>query len=210
MGDEWRAAAVWKLVLGTLCLSHLLKSVAGANYIVGQRFVTGGLWTNDPGPNINNLTLFQQYESWAKSVNISVGDTLIFNYDDAHTVVLVPRPEMFDSCDYTTYQDVTSPTPPTTYTIKDVEPLYFICSIDKHCVDGQKVAITNILPAGSPVPSMVAPPSPSVSNQGESLQSGCRYRWCSTLDAGARLLRRDCGYTGSEIAAGHILVIDGG
>ncbi|KAL3683268.1 hypothetical protein R1sor_001290 [Riccia sorocarpa] len=182
MEDGLRVATVWRLWITTFCVFQLMKSVAGLDYIVGANFVTGGLWTNEPGPSGTNLTLVHQYELWAKSVNISVGDTLIFNYDDAHTVVLVSTQEMLDSCNYTTYEDVTSHKPPTKYTVKSVQPLYFVCSVENHCQDGQKVAITSI--SGGSTPPVVSP-SPSASSEGRSLQSVRGFR-CDLGLYGAR------------------------
>ncbi|KAL3683242.1 hypothetical protein R1sor_001264 [Riccia sorocarpa] len=186
MEDGLRLVTLWRLWITTFCVFQLLKAVAGADYIVGEHFVTGALWTNEPGPSGKNLSLLQQYELWTKSVKISVGDTLIFNYDDKHTVVLVSTQEMLNSCNYTTYEDVTSPTPPTAYTVKNVQPLYFLCSVGKHCQDGQKVAITDI--SGGSTPPVVPSPSPSASNQGRWLQSVRGFRWCLTLGASLLVL----------------------
>ncbi|BFI39463.1 hypothetical protein MPTK2_7g00010 [Marchantia polymorpha subsp. ruderalis] len=176
-----RLAAFSRLVLICLVLCEVLKPVGGAKFVVGANFVSGALWTNDPGPSHSNTTLVEQYEMWAKSVKISVGDTLQFLYDDSHTVVLVSTKEMYDSCNYATYTDVTSPTPPTLYIVNDTQPLYFVCSIDKHCAEGQKVAITNILPASSPTPSVYPAPPPAFSNGGRLMGSLDRLRSCWTV-----------------------------
>jgi plastocyanin len=120
---------------------------------------------------INSTGLQDAYQQWASSVSISVGDSIEFNYEEgAHTVHLLSNSADFAACNTGSGVTLSTSGPPTTYVVKPTDPstLYFICTVDSHCLDGQKVAIdikgTGLTPVSPPVSPPVATPSGSAGN----------------------------------------------
>jgi len=121
---------------------------------------------------INSTGLQDAYQQWASSVSIAVGDTIEFNYEEgAHTVHLLSNSADFAACNTGSGVTLSTSGPPTTYVVKPTDPstLYFICTVDSHCLDGQKVAIdikqgTGLTPVSPPVSPPVATPSGSAGN----------------------------------------------
>ncbi|KAL6174586.1 hypothetical protein ACLB2K_051232 [Fragaria x ananassa] len=81
------------------------------------------------------------YDAWTKGKQFAVGDTLLFKYPEgAHNVVEVKEDEYAQCKASPTAKELTSG--------QDVIKLdapgkrYFICTIGKHCVKKQKIAIT--------------------------------------------------------------------
>ncbi|OMO54331.1 Plastocyanin-like protein [Corchorus capsularis] len=97
------------------------------------------------------------YSTWAGNKRFVVGDTLVFNFGtNEHDVVQVPKAS-FDACsDDNKIGDVIT-TGPANMTLSATGEQYYICTIGRHCLAGQKLAITVVATADSPLPS----PSPT-------------------------------------------------
>ncbi|KAL6182072.1 hypothetical protein ACLB2K_043495 [Fragaria x ananassa] len=89
----------------------------------------------------NGWAYMIDYDAWTKGKQFAVGDTLLFKYaEGAHNVVEVKEDEYAQCKASPTAKELTSG--------QDVIKLdapgkrYFICTIGKHCVNKQKIAIT--------------------------------------------------------------------
>jgi plastocyanin len=124
------------------------------------------MWTNMLNGTINSAGLQDAYQQWASSVSIAVGDSIEFTYEEgAHTVHSVPNLADFAACNTASGVTLsTSATTSTTYLVQPTDPptLYFICTVDSHCLDGQKVAVD--IKGTTPVSPPVATPSGSAGN----------------------------------------------
>lgn len=90
------------------------------------------------------------------ALNITTNDTLFFEWEDDHDVVLLESAEAYESCDFDNGGLTNEEIPGSevsefffvnTVTISNLEPgtYYFACSIGGHCFVGQKI-IVNVLP----------------------------------------------------------------
>lgn len=157
------------LVLATCIEMDLVQHVQCANYTVGAGFtdlnVGTGLnstWTNTVNGLVKPDVLEAAYQQWANSVNITAGDTLIFDYvRGTHTVFLAKTASAYANCDFSAGPVETIPDAvPATYTVKPADViLYFTCTVPGHCVGGQKVKIQ---------PSGTASSTPNTTPQGSS------------------------------------------
>ncbi|CAN8247577.1 unnamed protein product [Cochlearia groenlandica] len=106
------------------------------------------------------------YEDWSSSKTFKVGDTLVFEYNNAYHDVNEVTPHDFESCDpskplakYQTGSDTVKLTKPGFH--------HFICGVPGHCDIGQKLDIlvlpTSLGPVAAPVPTPVQSPSSSSS-----------------------------------------------
>ncbi|KAG0561595.1 hypothetical protein KC19_9G076500 [Ceratodon purpureus] len=146
-----RALAQVVLVLAACVEMGLIHHVQCANYTVGSGFTdtNAGIgmnytWTNTVNGLVRPDVLEAAYQQWANSVNVTAGDTLIFDYlRGAHTVFLAKTELAYANCDFSAGSLETIPDAvPATYTVKptDVE-LFFTCTVPGHCAGGQKVKI---------------------------------------------------------------------
>ncbi|KAJ7569432.1 hypothetical protein O6H91_01G077600 [Diphasiastrum complanatum] len=122
-----------------------LQSVIAVSYTVGD----AGGW------NLGN-----NYTTWAEKYKFAVGDTVVFNYNQAsHSVLQVSQPD-YQACNinnalksYSSGKD--------TVTLKDPSS-YFVCGTPGHCQTGMKVAITtSSTPTTPTTPANPAPSNPS-------------------------------------------------
>ncbi|XP_041019185.1 cucumber peeling cupredoxin-like [Juglans microcarpa x Juglans regia] len=99
------------------------------------------------------------YETWAASKQFVVGDILLFNFaTNEHDVLQVPK-ESYDSCSSSNPIGDTITTGPVNITLSTAGTHYYICTIGRHCLSGQKLAVTV---SGSPSavpPTTSTPPS---------------------------------------------------
>ncbi|KAJ6912931.1 cucumber peeling cupredoxin-like [Populus alba x Populus x berolinensis] len=79
------------------------------------------------------------YESWAGDQKFEVGDSLEFNWTDTHDVLEVTTKTDYDACVIT--NGTPNNTNPVTIKLTKNGTFYYICTIGKHCVSGQKVTI---------------------------------------------------------------------
>ncbi|KAH9553700.1 hypothetical protein CY35_08G026200 [Sphagnum magellanicum] len=171
---QWRntvtRSVTYVLVAFLVCETignHFVQASTSTPYQVGNKFIPGAMWTNMLNGIINSTGLEDAYQQWALSVSIAVGDSIEFNYEEgAHTVCLLSNSADFAACNTASGVTVSNGTPPTIYVVKPTDPstLYFICTVDSHCLDGQKVAIDIKGTGSTPVSSPVATPSGSAGN----------------------------------------------
>lgn len=106
------------------------------------------------------------YESWASSKTFQVGDSLVFEYNNANHDVNEVTLDKFELCEpsnplarYETGSDTVTLTKPGVHN--------FICGFPGHCDIGQKLQImvfpASLGPVAAPVPGPVQSPSSSLS-----------------------------------------------
>ncbi|XP_038899076.1 cucumber peeling cupredoxin-like [Benincasa hispida] len=137
------------LVLGLIAVVFVHHPTAQTVRVVGDS--TG--WTVPQGG-----AAF--YSDWASKNYFTIGDYLTFNFEsNMHNVLKVPK-ESFDACN--TYNAIGSlvTTGPTTVKLDTVGVHYFICTIDSHCVQGQKLSVTVTVSTSTPGGAM--PPSSNI------------------------------------------------
>ncbi|KAI3932056.1 hypothetical protein MKW92_008692 [Papaver armeniacum] len=87
-------------------------------------------------------------ESWVQDKTFAVGDILLFQYSQIHSVSEVPK-ESYDQCNMTkvikTSSDGNTSIPLTT-----PGQHYFVCGNGLHCLGGMKIQVTAIGGANSP------------------------------------------------------------
>ncbi|KAM7509382.1 hypothetical protein LguiA_019835 [Lonicera macranthoides] len=81
------------------------------------------------------------YRTWAATKEFEFGDTIVFNWSGTHTVARVSREE-YDNCTSTNTIGPIQTTSPASFTLDTNGTHYYICTVDRHCGAGQKVAIT--------------------------------------------------------------------
>ncbi|XP_010465857.1 PREDICTED: mavicyanin-like [Camelina sativa] len=110
-------------------ISSLMLISEGTEHIVGDS---------------SGWELFTNYTNWTQGREFHVGDVLVFNYkSDQHNVMQVNS---------TAYTDCRTDNYTSLFTkgndsiiISEVGKLWFICGVDDHCVNGQKLTI-NVAP----------------------------------------------------------------
>ncbi|KAF5466757.1 hypothetical protein F2P56_016659 [Juglans regia] len=100
------------------------------------------------------------YQTWAASKQFVVGDILSFNFvTNAHDVLQVPK-ESYDSCSSSNPIGDTITTGPVNITLSTAGTHYYICTLGRHCLSGQKLSvIVSSSPGGVPPTSTSTPPS---------------------------------------------------
>ncbi|CAK7356923.1 unnamed protein product [Dovyalis caffra] len=114
----------------------------------------------------------QAYINWANGKNFMVGDILTFDFaTNNHDVLRVPKAS-FDGCTASNPIGETITTGPANITLDSAGEHYYICTVGRHCLGGQKLAITvssgttrasppSTTPRSAPPTSPTASPSPS-------------------------------------------------
>ncbi|CAM8983852.1 unnamed protein product [Rhodiola kirilowii] len=113
-----------------------------------------------------------QYNTWASTINFTVGDVLVFNFaTGAHDVATVTKLN-YDNCEDDTPLALATQGP-ARITLTTSGMNYFICTISNHCEGGQKLAVnvtattsgTSPTPSSTPSPtgSTTSPPPPGSS-----------------------------------------------
>ncbi|PHT47564.1 hypothetical protein CQW23_11772 [Capsicum baccatum] len=106
------------------------------------------------------------YTNWTDRKTFRVGDTLVFNFMTNQHDVLQVQKSSFDGCN--SQNAVGSPilTGPANITLNSTGDHYYICTFGRHCLNGQKLAITvsssTSTPGANPPTSSAAGPSGSV------------------------------------------------
>ncbi|KAJ8753220.1 hypothetical protein K2173_017822 [Erythroxylum novogranatense] len=134
--------------LAVIVASALFQSsIAQTNHVVGGN--SG--WTIPSGGS---------YSSWAANRKFSVGDTLVFNFQNGvHDVAQVSKAD-YDSCS-TTNPILFVSTSPARITLNSTGEHYFLCNFTGHCSAGQKLMV-NVIAASSSSPSPAPQPSSPV------------------------------------------------
>ncbi|CAN6925633.1 unnamed protein product [Brassica oleracea var. botrytis] len=130
----------WLSSLIMFLLSSFMLKSDGSNHIVGDS---------------SGWELYTNYTNWTQGREFHVGDVLVFNYNrDQHNVMQVNSTAYVD-CGRDNYISlfnkgndsiVISSGYPTS-TISEVGEHRFICAVDGHCENGQKLIIIKILAA---------------------------------------------------------------
>ncbi|KAI9192136.1 hypothetical protein LWI28_018723 [Acer negundo] len=140
-----RIMSMSQLVMALALVASLLQGTAANDYTVGN--ATG--WTNTQSADF--------YTSWANSFTFEVGDELVFNFGTgAHDVATVNK-AAYDSCDKSNPINTTQ-SGPATVRLNNTGPHYFICTINQHCSQGQKLSVNVVNDNDNPSP---PPPSPT-------------------------------------------------
>lgn len=145
------ALAYVVLFLAACAQMGLIRHVECENYTVGAGYTdtptgNGGnyTWTNTVDGLVKPDVLEDLYQQWADSINVTTGDTLLFDFiRGQHTVFLSKTEAAYLNCDFSQGSLETIPdTIPAAYTVKSTDvALYFTCTVPGHCVGGQKVKI---------------------------------------------------------------------
>ncbi|KAG7998048.1 hypothetical protein I3843_01G239300 [Carya illinoinensis] len=100
------------------------------------------------------------YQTWAASKQFVVGDILLFNFvTNAHDVLQVPK-ESYDSCSSSNPIGDIITTGPINVTLSTASTHYYICTVGRHCLSGQKISVTvSSSPSVVPPTSTSTPPS---------------------------------------------------
>ncbi|KAA0058751.1 hypothetical protein IC582_002447 [Cucumis melo] len=138
-------------VLSFIAVVFVHHAAAQKVHVVGD--ATG--WTIPPA------TTF--YSEWADKNTFAVGDSLSFKFTTGSHDVLKVSKESFEAC--STDKGIGSPltTGPATVKLDTAGEHYFICSVGKHCLGGQKLAVT-VSGSGTPAGGAVSP-SPSTTEE---------------------------------------------
>ncbi|KAA8535122.1 hypothetical protein F0562_030125 [Nyssa sinensis] len=125
----------------------LHSSAAQTTHVVGDALG----WLVPPGGPV-------AYSTWASRQTFTVGDVLVFNFTTGvHDVAEVTR-TAFDACNSTSPISM-STTGPTNITLTTAGEYYYICTFNRHCGLGQKLAI-NVSATSAPAPQPPSTPSP--------------------------------------------------
>ncbi|XP_068650577.1 uclacyanin 1-like [Aristolochia californica] len=101
-------------------------------------------------------TIDVDYEAWARGKRFYVGDTLVFNYDEAYHSVVKVNGTGFAQCIVSPNNGVFT-TGSDRITLTTPGKKWYICGVDDHCsYYGQKLKIT-VLPRGAYLPPAPAP-----------------------------------------------------
>ncbi|KAG5008828.1 hypothetical protein JHK87_017343 [Glycine soja] len=104
------------------------------------------------------------YQNWASDKNFTVGDTLSFNFQTGSHNVIEVSEESYNSCSSANPIGTTYNTGPANVSLNRGGQHYYICGVDNHCNDGQRLAITvSASSTALPPSATTAPPPPSSS-----------------------------------------------
>ncbi|KAA8523005.1 hypothetical protein F0562_009428 [Nyssa sinensis] len=143
MATRLGLAVVILVVLAAL----LQTTVAQKTHVVGDNLG----WLVPPGGPV-------AYTTWAAMQTFTVGDILVFNFTTGNQdVARVLTKEAFDTCNSTSPMWLET-TGPANFTLSSVGEYYFICTMDRHCPLGQKLAINVTGSSGPAPPPVPAPP----------------------------------------------------
>lgn len=119
-----------KVLFGYLMVAAALLIGATADtHTVGNNLG----WAIPPGGSV-------AYKTWAATKDFGIGDIVVFQWSNTHTVAQVNQSD-YDDCSATNAIGGIHTTSPYNFTITSTDPYYFICSIANHCGLGQKVKI---------------------------------------------------------------------
>lgn len=122
---------------------------APVTYIVGDELG----WIVPPGGEI-------AYATWAYNKIFMVGDTLVFDFYPGEQDVARVTKEAYDTCNSTNTISLKR-TGPAKFTLDTVGEYYFIGTMERRCLLGQKLAINVTAGPPSAAPSPPPPPPPA-------------------------------------------------
>ncbi|KAK4420291.1 Blue copper protein [Sesamum alatum] len=131
----------------TLVLAAMLdSSSAQTTHVVGDSLG----WLVPPGGEV-------AYRTWATSRTFTVGDVLVFNFTTGvHDAAEVSR-EAYDSCNSSSPISIFT-NGPARITLTSAGEHHFICTFNRHCDFGQKLAINVSAASTAPAPQPATPP----------------------------------------------------
>ncbi|KAK1418474.1 hypothetical protein QVD17_27619 [Tagetes erecta] len=97
------------------------------------------------------------YTTWASQQTFIVGDILVFNYENGQHDVAEVSAAAYDPCSSTNPLSLAT-TAPTSLTLTNAGPHYYICTFTSHCQIGQKLAINVSTSTTTPPPTTPASP----------------------------------------------------
>ncbi|KAL0552759.1 hypothetical protein IC582_011884 [Cucumis melo] len=137
------------LVLAIVATCALVQTTtAGTTHVVGDSL---GWVVPIGGPVV--------YATWAVSHTFLVGDILLFNFTTGEEDVARVTREAFLTCNSTNPISLKT-TGPANFTLDSLGEYYFIGTLDKHCILGQRLAI-NVTAYSEPTPAPTPPPAPA-------------------------------------------------
>ncbi|XP_031259763.1 cucumber peeling cupredoxin-like [Pistacia vera] len=138
--------------VGVIAVALLQCAAAATDHVVGD----GEGWKV---PSTTNV-----YENWAAGKTFMVGDILTFNFVTNEHDVLEVTKESYHACTDSNPVGNKTNVGPAKINLKSAGDKYYICTIGRHCANGQKLAIkVTSADACSPTsgPSASTPPPPS-------------------------------------------------
>ncbi|KAJ7956717.1 Cucumber peeling cupredoxin-like protein [Quillaja saponaria] len=151
------AGRIIELAILAISVSAILRNTAAQKkHVVGDEL---GWFLPPRGPIA--------YDTWASLQTFSVGDILAFNFINEEQDVAQVTNEAYKTCNSTNPISLKA-TSPANFSLHSPGDYYFISSFDRHCLLGQKLAIS--VPASSPQPSpAVSPRGPITYTVGDEL-----------------------------------------
>ncbi|KAI3701504.1 hypothetical protein L6452_26634 [Arctium lappa] len=129
---------------------HFPGTAAQTTHVVGDALG----WTIPSGD-------LAAYTTWASRQTFTVGDILVFNFNNGEHDVAEVSAAAYGPCNATSPITLTT-TGPATITLTTAGSRYYICTFTSHCQIGQKLSI-NVSTAGNPTtpPSTTPAPPPA-------------------------------------------------
>ncbi|XP_022151423.1 cucumber peeling cupredoxin-like [Momordica charantia] len=156
------AGGVIALVLGFVAAVLAQQAAAQTVHVVGD--ATG--WTVPQG----GATF---YSDWAARRNFVAGDSLTFTFGtNAHDVLEVTK-ESFDACSSDNAIGNVITTGPATVKLNAAGVHYYICTVGRHCLGGQKLSITVSATPGGAGPSPNTPRPPPATTPSHANDDAC-------------------------------------
>ncbi|KAF8036516.1 hypothetical protein BT93_C2288 [Corymbia citriodora subsp. variegata] len=123
------------------------RSVVATSYVVGG---SSGWSTPANGASF--------YSSWESAYTFHIGDVLVFNFiNGQHSVAVVSQSD-YNNCNTASPIEIFNNSPED-YTLNVTGPIYFICTHDSHCSQGQKLSVT-VSGTNAPPGTYIPPPPP--------------------------------------------------
>ncbi|KAK4404164.1 Stellacyanin [Sesamum angolense] len=142
MDGRWKVVAFMTLALAAM----LNSSSAQTTHVVGDSLG----WLVPPGGEV-------AYRTWAASRTFTVGDVLVFNFTTGiHDAAEVSKTS-YDSCNSSSPISIYT-NGPATITLSSAGEHHFICTFNRHCDLGQKLAINVSATSTPPAPQPATPP----------------------------------------------------
>ncbi|XP_075664746.1 umecyanin-like [Castanea sativa] len=150
------------VVLGVVAAVLLQCTTAQTVHVVGDNIG----WTIPQGGA-------QAYQTWAASKQFVVGDILTFNFTTNEHDVLNVTKESYDACSTANPIGNAIKTGPANVTLEAAGSHYYICTVGRHCLAGQKLAITVSSSPGATPPSTNTPTTPTTPTPTSTTPADC-------------------------------------
>ncbi|KAG8379830.1 hypothetical protein BUALT_Bualt07G0130200 [Buddleja alternifolia] len=136
------------IVCGAIFAIILSCASAQTIHIVGD----GIGWDIPPNTSVS-------YANWASGRTFVVGDILVFNFmTNQHDVLQVPQAS-YAACTQDNAIGSVITTGPANITLDSAGDHHYICTVGRHCLAGQRLAITVSSTPGAANPPMTTPPT---------------------------------------------------